>query len=80
MMRAKMMVQSVEKPNPGMEVLTMAPVCGSAPFGPDGESEDNTFSRWTPSGSLSLTVTNPDLHGKFNAGQKFYVDFTEAPE
>lgn len=57
----------------------MAPVCGGKPFGPNGESEDNSFARWTPSGELKLDVTNPDLLGRFKPGQKFYVDFTEAP-
>ena len=50
--------------------------CGDKPFGDKGESEDNTFARFTPSGSLSLTVNNPDLLGKIKPGQKFYVDFT----
>lgn len=56
----------------------MAPVCGSKPFGPNGESEENTFARYSPSGELKLTITNPDLCGKIRPGQKLYVDFTEA--
>jgi hypothetical protein len=40
--------------------------------------EDNTYAKWTPSGSLSLDITNPALHGKFSQGQTFYVDFTPA--
>jgi hypothetical protein len=80
MMRAKMEVQGVAKPyGEGTEVLTMSAVCGTETFGPNGESEDNTFARWTPSGNLSLTITNPNLLGKFTRGQKFYVDFTEVP-
>lgn len=54
------------------------PVTGDKPFGPNGESEDNTYSRYSPSGELKLTITNPDLFGKFKPGQKFYLDFTEA--
>lgn len=82
MMRAKMQVSMVKKnvDHNGKisgEELTMHPVCGKAPFGPQGESEDNTFARYTPSGQMSLTVTNPDLMDKFRPGQKFYVDFTE---
>lgn len=81
MMRAKMQVSMVKK-NVGHdgkvtgEELTMHPVCGS--FGPQGESEDNTYARYTPSGELKLTVNNPDLMDKFRPGQKFYVDFTVA--
>lgn len=76
LMRAKLQVQSVEKPYEGAEEIKMAPVCDS-PFGAEGQSEDNTFARYTPSGALSLTITNPDLVGKFKVGQTFYVDFTE---
>ena len=79
-MRAKMQVQKITKyDNHTQETIEMSPV-SAIPFGPNGESEDNTFARWTPSGSLSLSITNPALHGKFTVGQKFYLDFTEAPE
>jgi hypothetical protein len=83
MMRAKMQVSAVKRlvgadGNVTGEELLAYPVCGNAPFGPNGESEDNTFARFTPSGQLSLTVNNPDLLGKFKPGQKFYVDFTLA--
>lgn len=78
MMRAKMEVRSVAPAHEGAETIKMAAVCGTDPFGPNGESEDNSFARWTPSGDLSLTITNPDLVGKFTAGQKFYVDFSLA--
>lgn len=76
MMRAKVMVTGVEKQE-GQETLNFMPVCDSS-FGPNGESEDNTYARWTPSGAISLTVTNPELFGKFEYGQKYYVDFTPA--
>jgi hypothetical protein len=76
-MRAKMQVSSVEATT-YVETIKAAPVCGDKPFGEKGESEDNTFARFTPSGSLSLTVNNPDLLGKIKPGQKFYVDFTLA--
>lgn len=77
MMRAKMQVQSVESFS-GADSIKMAPVCGNVPFGPEGQSEDNTFARYTPSGSLQLSITNPELIGKIKPGQKFYLDFTEA--
>lgn len=82
-MRAKMQVGAVKRVvgpdgNVTCEELSAYPVCGKAPFGPNGESEDNTFARFTPGGSLSLMISNPDLLGKFRPGQKFYLDFTEA--
>ena len=80
MMRAKMQVQTVEGSDT-YETVIMSAVTGSnKPYGPNGENEDNTYARYTPSGNLSLNITNPDLIGKFKVGQKFYLDFTEAPE
>jgi len=78
-MRAKMQIQSVTSYET-CEEIKLAAVCGKAPFGKDGESEDNTYARYTPNGSLSLTINNPSLRGRFKTGQKFYLDFTEAAE
>lgn len=81
-MRAKLQVQSVTKwpaDGPTTQVsLSLSAVCGPGAFGPNGESEDNTFARWTPTASLSMSITNPALLDAFKAGQKFYVDFTAA--
>lgn len=78
MMRAKFQVQSVTPTGEPMvqQVVQMAPVSGT--LGAEGESEDNTYARYTPSGSLSLTINNRALFGQFAVGQKFYADFTEA--
>ena len=78
-MRAKMSVSQVTDFGGNNQKVNMAPVCSKS-FGPNGESEDNTFARYSPSGSLELTITNPDLKGKIKPGQKFYVDFIEAAE
>lgn len=77
-MRAKMLVQSVEMFQ-HLNRVKMTAVCSKG-FGPKGESEDNTYARHTPSGQITLDITNPDLLGKLAPGQKFYVDFTEAAE
>lgn len=79
-MRAKMIVVGVTTLSESTERLAMNPVTGKAAFPPSGESEDSTYARWTPTGSLSLDITNPNLHGKFALGDKFYVDFTKADE
>ncbi|MCF0055535.1 hypothetical protein [Dyadobacter sp. CY356] len=44
----------------------------------DGSDEDNTYANFTPSGSVTLTVANKDLHGNFKAGDKYFIDFTKA--
>jgi hypothetical protein len=77
MMRAKMTVESIKDFGNNRQEVVMHPVCGNKPFGPNGESEDNTFARYSPSGELKLTITNPDLFGKIKPGQTFYLDFTE---
>lgn len=82
MMRAKLQINSVtETTNDKDEVtqveIRMIPV-STKPFDKDGNSEDNSFARWTPSGSVQLTITNPVFFGRFKVGQKFYADFTEA--
>ena len=79
-MRAKMQVESTKDFGNSRQEVVLHPVCGNKPFGPNGESEDNTFARYSPSGELKLMISNPDLAGKIKPGQKFYVDFTEAPE
>ena len=81
-MRAKVQVRSVTPSGEPVtsEVLVMAPVAKSTAYPTDGSDEDNSFARWTPSGSISLTVNNPALLGQFRVGQKLYVDFTDAPE
>lgn len=78
MMRAKMQVRSVEQFGDS-ERLSLSAVTGKDPFGPNGESEDNTYARYTPSGECTLTINNPALVGRFKQGQTFYLDFTEAP-
>ena len=38
--------------------------------------EDNSYSKATPSGKITMTVTNPDAVAKLPIGGVFYVDFT----
>jgi hypothetical protein len=76
-MRAKFFIQSITK-TASAETLEMLPVTPGK-FGPSGESEDNTYARWSPSGNLRLTITNPDLIGTFTPGEAYYLDFTKAP-
>ena len=73
-----MQIQSVTQ-YLSQEEIKLSAVCSKG-FGPEGESEDNTYARFTPSGEVRLTISNPALHGKFKPGQKFYLDFTEASE
>lgn len=76
-MRAKFRVQKVGKTEHSEE-LTMVPV-GANSYDKDGKNEDNDFARYTPSGKLEMSVTNPELAGTIAPGQEFYVDFTPVP-
>ncbi len=76
-MRAKLQIASVTKHAGGAEQLTFHGVAAKS-YPADGSDEDNTFAKFSPSVSLEITITNPALAGKFEPGQKFYVDFSPA--
>ena len=77
-MIAKFQVTKVET-NETCQNITMMAVTDK-PFDPDGKSDDNSFARWTPSGELKMTISNPALFGTLKDGQKFYLNFVEASD
>ena len=40
--------------------------------------EDNQFSKFTPSGHVSMSVDNPDIDGFFVPGKSYFLDFSIA--
>ena len=72
-MRAKFCVRNVTQNEGGSESLRFTAVTG-------GNPEDNTYSKYTPSATCEMQVTNPALLGQFKPGQTFYVDFTPADQ
>ncbi len=42
----------------------------------DVEGTNKSWSKWTPSGQLSITITNPDAIDAFEKGNAYYLDFT----
>ena len=76
-MRAKFVISAVERVTGGEKVKFSA-VSKSTPYGEDGLDEDNTYAKYSPSASCEIFIANPALHGQFNPGEKFYVDFTPA--
>ena len=77
--RAKFFVKSINHlyPNSAKEVcaeIKLAPVYGSFGDGKDNES----WSKYTPSGEISMMITNPGAIEKFDLGKSYYVDFTPA--
>ncbi len=77
MMRAKMRVVNVKKHGNAEEVEFMA-VTPNEGYPEDGTDENNTYALWTPSAELNMYITNPNLFGKIEINQEFYLDFTKA--
>lgn len=71
MIRAKMKCLSVTKTEHG-EVIDLEPVVS-------GSEENKQWSKWTPSGQLKLSITNPDAFGKMQPGDEFFLDLTPVP-
>lgn len=53
--------------------VTLQPV-----FGGDDDEANREWSKWTPSGEIRLTITNPEAHKQFLLGKTYFVDFTPA--
>lgn len=48
-------------------------------FASYGEGKDNKdWSKWTPIGTLNMTISNPGAFEWFEPGKEYYPDFTEA--
>jgi hypothetical protein len=43
------------------------------------DDANKTWSKWTPNGSIELTINNPEALSQFKIGEYFFVDFTPAP-
>lgn len=77
-MRAKMRVTSVVKNSETQETLNFSAVAKSSNYPEDGADEDNSYAKFTPTASISLSIANPALLGKFAENDVYYVDFTKA--
>jgi len=78
-MRAKFVVTKVEALSDGSEKVFFSAVSKSTPYPEDGSDEDNTYAKYSPAANCDIWIANPALRGKYEAGQKFYVDFTPVP-
>ena len=67
------------KETKGSETIKFHGVC-KPQYDSTGLDEDNTFSKFSPSVELSITITNQSLWEKFTVGDKFYLDFTPVKE
>lgn len=76
MVRGKFKVVSVKHVdwNPDVRVIELSAVSN------DGTPENERFHKYTPSGSITMTVDNPVASDQLILGETFYVDFTLAPK
>jgi len=44
----------------------------------DGTMENDTFSKYTPTGEIKMNIDNPAAAVVFKPGAEYYVDFSEA--
>lgn len=68
---AKFRCTSVKKIEGGQEVVEMSPVTS-------GSDDNKTWSKYTPCGSLSMTITAEGAVGHFEPGRQYFLDFTPA--
>jgi hypothetical protein len=40
--------------------------------------ENKSWSKWTPSGQLQMSITNPDCYNKFDPGAEYYLTIRKA--
>lgn len=76
MVRGKFKVVGVKHVdwNPDVRIIELSAVSN------DGTPENERFHKYTPSGSITMTVDNPVASDQLILGETFYVDFTLAPK
>ena len=76
--RAKFQCSSVVPTPSDSPAYTCKTVHLHAVYG-DGKANES-WSKATPNGSLSMTITNPDALSQFVPGKEYFLDFTPADE
>lgn len=72
-LRLKMSVVAVKRLADGEGKITAEEIEMCAVYGAPG-TVNNKWSKWTPNGRLTMTVSNPDVFGKVLPGQFIFVD------
>lgn len=71
--RAKMYVNEVKRCADSSGETSQEEIKLSAVYGKEGTA-NNQWSKYTPCGSLTMTISNPSAFGKLLPGQYFFVD------
>lgn len=73
--RAKFWVSSINRTSPtSNEIANVATIVMHPVFG-DGDEPNADWSKYTPTGKIEMTITNPDAIDQFDLGGEYYVDF-----
>lgn len=75
--RCKFNVQSVKKYSGNFEEVELSAVYDNSP---GNQEENQSFSAATPSGKLTITVSNPKVVGTFVPGKNYYLDLIPVEE
>jgi hypothetical protein len=67
--KTKFIVNYVSAPSHGAVTVQLQAVT-------QGSKENESFWKMTPSGTITLQITNPDAHVFFVTGKEYYVGFT----
>lgn len=67
--RAKFFVESVKPYNDEATTVRLRAVTS-------GSEENKSFWKYTPSGEIQMTISNPAAVAQFVEGQEYYIDFT----
>ena len=72
--KAKFVVEHVTKYPHGEQVKLVAVYEGAT----QNQTEDKHFAEASPSGSLEIYISNPEVHGHFQPGDAHYITFEKA--
>jgi len=75
--RAKFFVKQINYYHNG---VTESDQHGEVVLGPVYGEGNEDWSKWTPSGEIKMTITNPAALEAFDLGVQYFVDFTPAAD
>lgn len=77
MLRMKMVVNTVSRSADHNGDISAEEITLSAVYSDKEGSANKQWSKWTPTGNLRFSVTNPAAFGKLLPGKFVYLDITE---
>lgn len=75
-LRLKMTVRSVNRVADGIGNISQEELLLDAVYSNDPGSANAQWSKWTPSATLTMTISNPGAFGRVLPGQFVFVDLT----